>query len=293
MVDIPEGVKPRLPGGFQLPPFGIHQFLALMIVCVALWVIGAVWLGMQGAQQWVGSWQQSLKLHVYLDQGQPKKLKALQGSLESFNGIDSVRVIGRHEASRWMQEWLGDTALNAGELAKKLPDALELTLSQSDNEFLFTDIRDEVARHNANINEDEIQLAQMHAMLSNLRMLVWFVTVLLALAMALIISNTLRMILLARADEVHLMRLLGAKEWFVRMPFVLEGVVLGAGAGFIGWVLLWPLIVALSDWVAVMGISLSGWSLFFPMLIGGAVPGCLGALIATAKLTSPDDIDHV
>jgi len=289
--DTPEHIQTRLPGGFQLPPFGIHQFLALIIVCVALWAVGTVWLGLQGAQQWVGSWQSTLQLHVYLPTDKQEKLGELKARLATLSGVASVRHVTRAEAARWMQGWLGDTALNVEEFARRLPESLELTLADEKNEFLFSDIRDEAARFGATVNEDEVQLANAHELLQSIRSLVWFVTIILALAMALIVSNTLRMILLARADEVHLMRLLGAKEWFVRMPFILEGTVLGGGAALLGWLLLWPLVLGTSGWAEGMGIGLRPLILLLPLLLGGALVGCIGAVIATARLVSPDSVD--
>jgi len=289
--EAPEHIQTRLPGGFQLPPFGIHQFLALIIVCVALWAVGTVWLGLQGAQQWVGSWQGSLQLHVYLPAGKQEQLGELKTRLATLQGVAAVRHVSRAEAARWMQGWLGDTSLNVEKFARQLPESLELTLADEKNEFLFSDIRDEAARFGATVNEDEVQLANAHELLQSIRSLVWFVTIILALAMALIVSNTLRMILLARADEVHLMRLLGAKEWFVRMPFILEGTVLGGGAAVLGWLLLWPLVIGTSGWAEGMGIELSPFILLLPLLLGGALVGCIGAVIATARLVSPDSVE--
>jgi len=227
---VPEHVDPRLPGGFQLPPFGIHQFLALMIVCVALWAVGTVWLGLQGAQQWIGSWQSSLQLHVYLPLEKRDQITALQERLTALSGVESVRHVSRQEAVEWMRGWLGDTSMDTKKFTKRLPESLELTLASEKNEFLFSDVRDEAARFGAVVNEEEIQLASAHELLQSIRHLAWFATVVLAMAMALIVSNTLRMMILARSDEVHLMRLLGAQEWFVRMPFILEGAI----EGFIG-----------------------------------------------------------
>lgn len=289
--EAPEHIDPRLPGGFQLPPFGIHQFLALMIVCVALWALGTVWLGLQGAQQWVGSWQNSIQMHVYLPVDKRDQLGELKVKLSTVEGVSSVRHISRREAAEWMQSWLGGTSLNVEKFSRQLPESLELTLADEKNEFLFSDIRDEAARFGATVNEDEVQLANAHELVQSIRQLVWFVTIILALAMALIVSNTLRMTLLARADEVHLMRLLGAKEWFVRMPFILEGTLLGGGAAVLAWLLLWPLVLGLSSWADNMGIALSPFALLLPLIIGGALVGCLGATIATAKLVSPDSVD--
>jgi len=287
----PEQIRTRLPGGFQLPPFGIHQFLALVIVCVALWAVGAVWLGLQGAQQWVGSWQGNLQLHVYLPVDKQEKLDELKSRLATLKGVASVRHVSREEAARWMKEWLGSTTLNVDKFAARLPESLELTLADERNDFLFSDIRDEASRFGATVNENEIQLADAHKLLQSIQTLAWFATVILALAMALIVSNTLRMILLARADEVHLMRLLGAKEWFVRMPFILEGTLIGGGAALLGWLLLWPLVFGVSDWSGSMGIELSPFALLLPLLLGGAVVGSLGAVIASARLVSPDSVE--
>ena len=288
---IPENIDPRLPGGFNLPPFGIHQFLALMIVCVALWAVGTVWLGLQGAQQWIGSWQGSLQLHVYVPIDNANKVPELQKKLGSIAGVASVRHVSRSEAATWMQGWLGDSSLNLSKFANRLPESLELTLTTERNQFLFSDIRDEAARFGASVNEEEIQLANAHELLHSIQQLAWFATIVLALAMALIVSNTLRMILLARADEVHLMRLLGAKEWFVRMPFILEGTLIGGGAAILGWLLLWPLVLGVSSWVDSVGIELSPFLLLLPLLLGGALVGCLGAVIATARLISPDSVE--
>ena len=58
--------------------------------------------------------------------------------------------------------------------------------------------------------------------------------VLLALASMLLIANTIRLSLYARRREVEVMKLVGATDWFIRWPFVLEGVIVGALGGVAG-----------------------------------------------------------
>ena len=283
---IPDKVNPRLPGGFNLPPFGIQQVLALMIVCIALWAVGVIWLAMQGASQWVGSWQDEIRIHVYLHSTDAKKANDLKQKLENVEQVDSVRQVSAQEAAAWMQSWLSDARMNQKELANHLPVSFEISLGDEASEFLFSDIREVATQFDAIVNEDEVDLAQAHHWISQAGFLAGFASLILALAMALIISNTLRMTLLARSDEIHLMRLMGAQEWFVRMPFILEGMVLGAGAGVVAWVLLWPVVMGTGDWLSTMQIDLSSWGMLLPLLLGGGIVGTVGALIATAKVSS-------
>jgi len=287
----PNNVRIHLPGGANMPPFGIHQYLALVIVAVSLWALGSVWMGLQATNQWVGSWQQQMVLHVYLPQEHKKDLKALQTELAMVHGVEKVEYIARKDSAQWMGEWLGDSSIDVGQLAEHLPETLVVRLLDDESgRFVADDVQDVAGRMHAMINQDEVRLLGMREMLEKVESLAWFVTVLLALAMSLIVSNTLRMILLARADEVHLMRLMGAKEWFVRMPFVLEGLVLGAGAGLLAWLLLWPWVWGSAEWLAGSGVELHAAILLLPLLLGGALLGCLGALIATAQLVSPDSV---
>lgn len=288
MIEAPAQIRVRLPGGFQLPPFGIHQFLALVTVSIALWALGAVWLGLQGAQQWVGSWQGEVKIHLYLHDPDAGKRDQLSERLKELQGIASVELISREKAETWMRTWLGDSGVDSGALAERLPETLEVSLMQQRPEFLLADIRDEAERAGVVVNEDEMRLVHAHEIIDQLKMLAGFATLILALAMALIVSNTLRMILLARADEVYLMRLMGAKEWFVRMPFILEGVLLGGGAGALAWLLLWPLAFGMAGWLDGGDIYFQALLLIIPLVAGGAVVGCLGALVATAKLVSAE-----
>jgi len=282
-----ENKKPRLPGGFNMPPFGIHQYLALVIVAVALWAIGSIWLGLQGASQWVGSWQQKIELHVYVDQGTQIDQAGLLQELKSIPGVADVHQVSQDDKIEWMQAWLGDSDMDPHTLAKALPTTWTITLNQQRGRFSLRDLRETCGRFSASLNEDELKLITVNDVLQQVQTLVWFATLVLAIAMALIVSNTLRMILLARADEVHLMRLLGAQEWFVRMPFILEGLVLGGGAGAVAWVMLWPLVLGAQSWLSSTQVDLQIWGLFLPLLLGGALVGSIGAIIATAKLDSP------
>jgi cell division transport system permease protein len=71
--------------------------------------------------------------------------------------------------------------------------------------------------------------------------------VLLCVASILLIANTIRLSLYARRREVEVMKLVGATDWFIRWPFVLEGVLVGALGGILAILLLGVVKVALVD----------------------------------------------
>lgn len=70
---------------------------------------------------------------------------------------------------------------------------------------------------------------------------------LLVLASVLLIANTIRLSLFSRRREVEVMKLVGATDWFIRWPFMIEGVVLGALGGILAILLLGVAKVALVD----------------------------------------------
>jgi cell division transport system permease protein len=78
---------------------------------------------------------------------------------------------------------------------------------------------------------------------------------LLTIASILLIANTIRLSLYARRREVEVMKLVGATDWFIRWPFVIEGVIVGAAGGILAIVVLAVTKVALLDPL------FSGWSL--------------------------------
>ena len=78
--------------------------------------------------------------------------------------------------------------------------------------------------------------AVLHPQLHDLEHACWMLAGLLVFASVLLVSNTIRLSLFSRRREVEVMKLVGATDWFIRWPFVLEGLFLGAlgGAAAIG-----------------------------------------------------------
>ncbi len=91
---------------------------------------------------------------------------------------------------------------------------------------------------------------------------------LLIIASMLLIGNTIRLSLYARRREVEVMKLVGATDWFIRWPFVLEGVIVGALGGLLAVMLLGVVKVAVVDPLAAdFALIAAPDTMNFPLLI--------------------------
>jgi cell division transport system permease protein len=106
---------------------------------------------------------------------------------------------------------------------------------------------------------------------------------LLVVASVLLVANTIRLSLFARRREIEVMKLVGATDWFIRWPFVLEGMLLGALGGVVAVLLLAIVKVTLVDPLAAdFALIAAPETMNFPLLIGVL----LGAAVAVSALGS-------
>ena len=113
--------------------------------------------------------------------------------------------------------------------------------------------------------------------------------VLLALASILLIANTIRLSLYARRREVEVMKLVGATDWFIRWPFVIEGMIVGAAGALLAIGVLAATKIALldplaSNWSLIAAPRTLAFSVLVIVLLGsGALISALGSGISLRR----------
>jgi len=253
----------------------------MLVVAIATWTGGALWIGLQSAISWAGTLQPTI--HFYLPQADANNRQALIEALQKIPQMEDIHQVSQQDTRKWLSGWLGHNPKKNSRLLKALPITLQAQIQGSDP-FLLDDIHDTCNRFHASTNPDELHLLAARKRLTQVRNLLIGCSLFLMLGLALIITNTLQLSLLAREDELELMRLMGASEWFVRLPFMLEGVLIGGVAGTLALLLQLPLLAALQ----AMDIATSGFaSLILPLPVGGMVMGMIGALLASPPRTTP------
>jgi cell division transport system permease protein len=138
---------------------------------------------------------------------------------------------------------------------------------------------------------------QIKTMQSVIRVLQWVflaIAVVLLLSASVLILNTIRMAIFARRREVSVMKLVGATNWFIRLPFMAEGMIqglLGAGvAVLVVLALYWGIGLdqarTAADTNIIHQMSLSGWEVFFTCLLVSLVGvgvGVVGSAFAVRR----------
>jgi len=104
------------------------------------------------------------------------------------------------------------------------------------------------------------------------------------------INNTIRLAIYARRKEIGIMRLVGASNWFIRTPFLMEGVIqalIGASLAILSVVGLQALIIPrLKDALPFMAVTLTGGAtaqISLALIIAGIVIGLAGSWMAMAR----------
>jgi cell division transport system permease protein len=114
-------------------------------------------------------------------------------------------------------------------------------------------------------------------------------TVLLVLASILLIANTIRLSLYSRRREVEVMKLVGATDWFIRWPFVIEGMIVGSFGALLAICVLGATKITLldplaSNWTLIAAPRTIAFSVLVAILLGaGAVVSALGSGISLRR----------
>lgn len=170
-----------------------------------------------------------------------------------------------------------------------LPDSFEVSVSSGEN-------LEQVARRAQRISgvghvKYGEEVAQRMLSFNNLvRTVGVTVLTLLFFSTVLIVSNTIRLTVFARRKEIEIMQMVGAAEWFIRWPFILEGVLQGivgssVAAFLVGgsYYMVVPKLMETISFLPIVRVE-SMLPLLLPLLIlNGAFVGALGSLVSVNK----------
>jgi len=211
------------------------SFASIGTVAVSLFVLGVFLLLVLNMNRMASTLESQVQISVYLqDELKGAEKDELEERISDLSGIQSVKYVDRDEAIERFRERLGDQKYLLDALGDKnpLPDSFEVTVMQpsmvqtaAETIAQFDGVAE--AKYGQDVVEHLFDITRLMRVFGLLLM------VLLAGATIFIISNTIRLTVFARRKEIAIMKYVGATDWFIRWPFLLEGVVLGCIGGLV------------------------------------------------------------
>ncbi|MBP8597783.1 MAG: permease-like cell division protein FtsX [Selenomonas sp.] len=268
------------------------SFASVGTVAVSLFVLGVFLILVLNMNRLAATLESQVQISVYLqDDLKQADREDLQQDIAHMQGIDSIRYVSRDEAKARLADRLGDQKYLLDALGDKnpLPDSFELTVVHPDMvETAAKAIEHMNGVESAKYGQDVVE--HLFDITRLMRIFGVALMVLLAGATIFIISNTIRLTVFARRKEIAIMKYVGATDWFIRWPFLIEGVVLG----FVGGILA---AIALRSFYAAMAAKIYNTLAFFPLMpqypfmnyvtvtiiLSGMVVGAIGSTISLKR----------
>jgi len=225
-----------------------------------------------------------------LSQGQIDKVGQ---DIRTMPNVEACEFVSKEESYKQQLKSLGDDAALLSGIKNPLPNAYKVSL-KSMGEFSQTVSSIRTVDNILNIRENSTLAKQ----LSQVRKTVTYVSIgivtLLLVVSLFIIANTVRVTMFNRRLEISIMKAVGATNWFVRWPFIVEGILLGIISSIVSLLLVFGLysltINSFADAISLLGLG--GSAVKFAdytgqMLLGfvciGVVAGTSGSIVSMGR----------
>lgn len=274
-----------------------HTYLFVVstgVIAAALVLIGMFAMVSTNLTLILGSWERDVHVSAYLASGTPDSHAAVVQTLATRPEVAEAVYVSAADAQKWMEERTPELAPVLADLgADALPASIEITLKPAYTtpeamRAFVTSLQGAGPFEDVDYGQEWI--ARVDTFLSILDALGVALGTFIAIAALFLVGNTIHLVVHSRRDELEIMRLVGATDSHILLPFVLEGAVQGLLASAAATTLLYGAHRGLlSRLEPVLALALSGrgleflpvWSVLL-MTLGGVA---LGALASAATVT--------
>ena len=201
--------------------------ITLSFLIVSLFLL--VFVNLEGAGE---IWSEKVQVTVYFDRElNNKEFVALRNVIMTLVGTDTVSYVAKDEAlKRFRSRLKGQEALLDGVPSEILPASLEIRLKQayrtSEGVVAYVSRLKKIPTI-SEVQYGEEWVRRLNTFLDFMRFAGALLGGFIALAVLFIISNTIKITIYSRREEVELLELVGATRFFIRIPFLIEGMLQG------------------------------------------------------------------
>ena len=210
---------------------------------VSLLIVGLFLLLFVNLDTWMQGWRHSLSMSIYLHNGITEDGRnSIAAFVSKLPGAEIRRYVSREQALRDLKDALGSKAgLLNGLSDSPLPASFEVVFKEIDGQK--TDPKEVKERLEKLKGVEEVQyseewLHRFEDLMGMIRLVGFVVGGLICIGVLFIVTNTIKLTIYSRKEEIEILKLVGATDWFVKIPFLLEGVAQGILSGVMALVVL-------------------------------------------------------
>ena len=258
---------------------GAPSMAAIVTTIVTIVLLGVLIPIFQAAQAKNSNIRDQLSVRVAVfDDATNSEIQDLRGQLNAIPHVKSVQYIDKKEA---LDELKADLPKDSGDILQQLnsnPLPRNFIVKADDAQYLDS-IREGICPPGPSgkpqcissiidtVFDRSQDRAKVEQVTGALKLVLTILTGLLVIASLMLVGNTIRLSIYSRRREVEVMRLVGATRWFIRWPFMIEGVVVGFIGGLGAILILWLGKVTIVDPLSDTALFSSLNAMSFPVLV--------------------------
>lgn len=270
----------------------LSSVVSIMTICIALLLLGVFVVVTTNAARFVDVLRTKVELEAFLREPMsPVEVDSLRSAVRAIDGVASVTYVSKAEAAKIFKEEFGEDVLDV--LAfNPLPPSLRINLAPgaitasgtravSDRVAAMAGV-DTVIYRRALIELIDRRAEQFNSVTLGLGLLI-------GLSAILLVSNTIRLAIYAKRKLIRTMELVGATWSFIRLPFLLEGVIQGVLGGAVAAATLY---LALDRLLPALSQEIAGYvqvrpGFYLLILLAGLALGLVGSVISVVRFIRP------
>ncbi|MBF0190983.1 MAG: ABC transporter permease [Magnetococcales bacterium] len=272
----------------------LSHWTTTVVIALALTIYGTFSLLLVNANTALSRWEDENLVTVFMQRTVEREQLVQVGKvIKSHAGVTDLTIIAPKEAVVRLKRMMGDESALLDELEENpLPYSLEFRMARQDRS-LASNLAKEIGAMPGveSVSYDQQWAERLAAVIDTMRYVGNVMSFLLLAVVALIVSNTIKLTIIARRDEVEIMRFLGADDLFIKAPFVYEGLLQGllgaAGALLLTGMLYFGALGAVLELGRAFGIALQlaflPWTQLGVLVFLGAALGLVGAFLSLSR----------
>jgi cell division transport system permease protein len=213
---------------------------ALLTVAVSLTLVGGALLVKRGVDRATVQWKGNVELSIFMKpEASQGESEAVDRQLKAMPEVKRYRYVSKPEAfDEFRKIFANEPDVRDSLTVDQVPPSYRVVPKQAEQTKLIgARFEDTAGVFRVSYAREEVDA--LVSVTNFLQIMLWAVAIVLLAAACLLILNTIRMAIFARRREVAVMKLVGATNWFIRVPFMLEGLIQGLLGAMLAYAIVW------------------------------------------------------